>query len=263
VNSIQNRDTTDYSMNFGLSPSVHLGTNVLTFNAGIQGTIRRDSISPVALNQNLFRVYTYMTTSSFFDAVSVSGFFIRESGPFTESNLHSRSLVGGVDFRVGQPWGKTALVTGWAASDQQFQPENIVNFYTSSYVGLERRFSDRWNVRAVVEDLRTWRIVQTRYGIAQALVPAGTVGFRPARNWRIQASMAYSNTRGFHDYDAVQNGFSVSYAMPFRRVFKGEGEEVPLQYPIRFSAGMQQESFFNFPGANTQQFRPYFSISLF
>jgi tetratricopeptide (TPR) repeat protein len=263
ANSIQNRDTTDYSMNFGLNPTVHLGSNVLTFNAGVQGTIRRDSISPLALNQNLFRLYTYMTTSSFFDAVSVSGFFIRESGPFTDSNLHSRTLAGGVDFRVGQPWGKTALVTGWAASDQQFQPENIVNFYTSSYIGLERRFSDRLNVRAQVEDLRTWRIVQTRYGIAQALVPAGTIGFRPARNWRIQASTAYSNTRGFHVYDALQNGFAVSYAMPFRRAFKDEGEEVPLQYPIRFSAGMQQESFFNFPGANTQQFRPYFSISLF
>jgi tetratricopeptide (TPR) repeat protein len=263
INSIQNRDTTDYSLNFGLNPTVHLGTNVLTFNAGVQGTIRRDSISPAALNQNLFRVFTYMTTSSFFNAVSVSGFFIRESGPFTESSLHSRALVGGVDFRVGQPWGKTALVTGWAASDQQFQPENTVNFYTSSYVGLERRFSDRLNVRAIVEDLRTWRIVGNRYGISQALRPAGTIGFRPAHNWMVQASTAYNNTRGFHVYDAVQNGFSVSYAMPFRRGFKGEGEEVPLQYPIRFSAGMQQESFFNFPGAHSQQFRPYFSISLF
>jgi tetratricopeptide (TPR) repeat protein len=263
ANSIQNRDTTDYSINFGLNPTVHLGGNVVTFNAGIQGTIRRDSISPAALDQNLFRVFTYMQTSSFFDAVSVSGFFIRDSGPFTESNLHSRALVGGVDFRVGQPWGKTALVTGWAANDQQFQPENRVNFYTISYVGLERRFSDRWNVRAAVQDLRTWRIVASRYGIAQALRPAGTVAYAPARNWLVQASTAYSSTRGFHVYDAVQSGFAVSYAMPFRRGFKDEGEEVPLQYPIRFSAGMQQESFFNFPGAHSQQFRPYFSISLF
>jgi tetratricopeptide (TPR) repeat protein len=263
ANSIQNRNTTDYSINFGLNPTVHLGGNVVTFNAGIQGTIRRDSISPAALNQNLFRVFTYMQTSSFFDAVSVSGFFIRDSGPFTESNLHSRALVGGVDFRVGQPWGKTALVTGWAASDQQFQPENRVNFYTISYVGLERRFSDRWNVRAAVQDLRTWRIVASRYGIAQALRPAGTVAYTPARNWLVQASTAYSSNRGFHVYDAVQSGFAVSYAMPFRRGFKDEGEEVPLQYPIRFSAGMQQESFFNFPGAHSQQFRPYFSISLF
>jgi tetratricopeptide (TPR) repeat protein len=263
VNSIQNRDTTDYSMNFGLNPTLHLGTNMLSFNTGVQGTIRRDSIQPKALDQNLFRFYTYMTTSSFFDAVSVSGFFIYERGPFTESDLHSRTLAGGVDFRVGQPWGKTALVTGWASADQQFQPENTVNFYTSSYVGLERRFSDKWNVRAVVEDLRSWRIVQTRYGIAQALVPGGTVQFRPTRNWMVQASTAYSSTRGFHVYDAVQNGFSVSYAMAFHRGFNNEGQELPLQYPIRFSAGMQQESFFNFPGNNSQQFRPYFSISLF
>jgi len=263
ANSIQNRNTTDYSINFGLNPTVHLGSNVVTFNAGVQGTIRRDSISPAALNQNLFRIFTYMQTSSFFDAVSVSGFFIRDAGPFTESDLHSRALVGGVDFRVGQPWGKTALVTGWAANDQQFQPENRVNFYTMSYVGLERRFSDRWNVRAAVQDLRTWRIVAYRSGIAQSLRPAGTVAYTPARNWLVQGSAAYSSTRGFHVYDAVQSGFAVSYAMPLRRGFKYEGEELPLQYPIRFSAGMQQESFFNFPGAHSQQFRPYFSISLF
>ena len=69
--------------------------------------------------------------------------------------------------------------------------------------------------------------------------------------------------QGFHVYDAVQSGFAVSYAMPFRRGYQEAGKELPLQYPIRFSAGMQQESFFNFPGENTQQFRPYFSISLF
>ena len=263
TSSIVNRDTTDYSLNIGLNPTIHLGTNVVTFDSGIQGTFRRDSLSPASLNQNLFRVFTYMSTSSFFNAVSVSGFFIRESGPFTDTSLHSRSLVGGVDFRVGEPWGKTALVTGWAASDQQFQPKNIVNYYTSSYVGLERRFSDRWNVRAIAEDLRTWRIVGPRFGIAQALRPAGTVTFRPTRNWNVQVSTAYNNTRGFHVYDAVQNGFAVSYAMPFHRGFQEEGRELPLQYPIRFSAGMQQETFFNFPGAHNQQFRPYFSISLF
>ena len=263
LNSIVNRDTTDYSFNFGVNPTVHLGTNSLTFNSGIQATIRRDSISPAGLNQNLFRVYTYMTTSSFFNAVSVSGFVMRETGPFTETSLHSRNLAGAVDFRVGAPWGKTALVTGWAASDQQFQPENNVNYYTSSYIGLQRRFSEQWNVRAIAEDLRTWRIVGARYDIAQELRPAGQVDFSPTRNWRVEGTVSYNNTRGFHVYDAVQSGFAVSYAMPFRRAYSDESGEVPLQYPIRFSAGLQQESFFNFPGNHAQQFRPYFSISLF
>jgi hypothetical protein len=264
TNSIVNRNTTDYSFNIGLNPTVHLGRNVLSFDGGIQETIRRDSISPKALNQNLFRVFGYMNTSSFFNAVSVNAYIIRDSGPFTDLDLHSRILAGGVDFRVGRPWGRTALVTGWAANDQQFQPENIVNFYTTSYVGLQHQFGDKWNVRAVAEDLRTWRIVGIRSGIAQALRPFGEVDYAPTRRWRVQATAAYNNTRGFHVYDAVQSGFAVSYAMPIRRGFREEGgDEVPLQYPIRFSAGMQQESFFNFPGTNTQQYRPYFSISLF
>lgn len=264
TNSIVNRNTTDYSFNIGLNPTVHLGTNVLSFDGGIQETIRRDSLSPKELNQNLFRTFLYMNTSSFFDTVSVNAYVIRDSGPFTDLDLHSRILAGGVDFRVGRPWGRTALVTGWAANDQQFQPENVVNFYTTSYVGLQRQFGDKWNVRAVAEDLRTWRIVGVRSGIAQALRPFGEVDYAPTRRWRVQGTAAYNNTRGFHVYDAVQSGFAVSYAMPIRRGFREEGgDEVPLQYPIRFSAGMQQESFFNFPGTNTQQFRPYFSISLF
>jgi tetratricopeptide (TPR) repeat protein len=263
TSSIANRNTTDYSFNFGLNPTVHLGSNSLTFNSGIQATIRRDSLSPAALNQNLFREFTYMTTSSFFNAVSVSGFIMHESGPFTDMNLHSRTLAGAVDFRVGEPWGKTALLTGWAASDQQFQPANNVNFYTSSYIGLQHRFSERLDVRAIAEDLRTWRIVGARYGISQALRPAGQVEFSPTRNWRVEGTVAYNNTRGFHVYDAIHSGFAVSYAMPFRRAYRDENGEVPLQYPIRFSAGMQQESFFNFPGTNNEQFRPYFSISLF
>ena len=45
---IVNRDTTDYTINFGVDPTLRLGTNVLTFNSGIQGTIRRDSLSPAA-----------------------------------------------------------------------------------------------------------------------------------------------------------------------------------------------------------------------
>ena len=83
---IVNRDTTDYSINFGLNPTVHLGSNVLTFNSGIQGTIRRDSDLRCDEPEPLPGVYV-LSTSSFFNAVSVDAYFIREAGPFTESNL--------------------------------------------------------------------------------------------------------------------------------------------------------------------------------
>ncbi len=82
TNSIVNRDTTDYTLNIGLNPTVNLGPNVITFSGGVQTTIRRDSQAPVQLNQNLFRTFIYMNTSSFFNAISASGYLIRESGPF-------------------------------------------------------------------------------------------------------------------------------------------------------------------------------------
>lgn len=264
ANAIVDRDTTDYSLNFGLNPTLHLANNVFTFNGGVQTTLRRDSRDPLNMNQNLFRQFLYMSTSSFFNMVSVSGYAIHEAGPFTEMPLRSRDLAAAVDFRVGRPWGRTALVTGWGARDEQFHPAIREVYYTSAYLGMEHRFSERLDVRAVAEDLRSWRVVDgTRFAIAQALRPVGSVQFSPARNWSVDATVAYSRNMGFHAYDAVQSGFSVSYAMPFRRVFKDEGNPVELRYPIRFSAGMQQEDFFNFTGGSSQHLSPYVRITLF
>ncbi|MGA2848741.1 MAG: tetratricopeptide repeat protein [Terracidiphilus sp.] len=263
TNSVINRNTTDFTFNVGLNPTINLGNNVLTFNSGIQATVRRDSESPVDMNQNLFRIFTYISTSSFFNAVSVTGYVMRESGPFTESNLHSLATSAAVNFRVGAPWGKTALVTGWGATDQQFSPLNYETYYTSSYIGIERKFGERLDIKAVAEDVRAWRIVGASWGDAQNLRPAGTVNFAPNHGWDMQLSSAYSSTRSFHVYDAIQNGFSLSYARPFRRKFHDDSGTVILAYPIRFSAGIQQETFFNFTGGQNQQFRPYVRISLF
>ena len=263
TNSIVSRNTTDSVFNFGLNPTAHLGGNALVFNAGVQETVRRDTLSPVQMNQNLFRAFAYVSSSSFFNVISFSGYVIHESGPFTESNLHSQSLTGALDFRVGAPWGKTALVTGWGMNDQSFSPVRFEDYSTASYVGLERRFSDRLSVRAIAEYLRAWRTVGANSGIAQNLRPAGSIDFSPKRNWEIQASSAYSSNRGFHIYDAIQNGVSVSYAKPFHRKYAGDLGPVLLEYPIRFSAGIQQETFMNFTAAPNEQFRPYVQISVF
>ena len=264
ADTIIDRDTTDYSFNFALNPTIHLGTNVLTFSTGVQETVRRDSSDPVDMDQNLFRQFVYMSTSSFGNMVSVSGYAIHEAGPFTLNNgMHSRDVAGSLDFRVGRPWEKTALVTGWGARDEQFSPVPREFYYTSSYIGIEQKFSERLRVRAVAEDLRSWRVELSNYAIAQALRPAGSVEYSPARNWTLQASVAYSRNMGFHAYDAVQSGFSLSYAKPIGRTFHDETGEVNVRYPIRFSVGLQQEDFMNFPGEHSQQFRPYLSVNLF
>lgn len=264
ANAIVNRDTTDYSLNFALNPTVNLGDNVITFSSGIEGTFRRDSEDPVHMDQNLFRQFVYMSTSSFFNIISVDGYAIHESGPFTEQHLHSSDVAGQINFRVGTPWGKTALVTGWGARNLQFSPVAREFFLTSTYAGIERKIGSEFKFRVVAEHLRSWRVENgTQWAIAQALRPAFHAEYRPTRNWSVQGSVAFSNNMGFHDYDAVQSGFAVSYERSVRRVFSDDTGSVPLRYPIRFSAGMQQENFFNFNGGSNNQFRPYVSITIF
>jgi glycosyltransferase involved in cell wall biosynthesis/Tfp pilus assembly protein PilF len=263
TNTIVNRNTTDINFNYGVNPTFNIGHNTITLDSGIQGTVRRDTESPVQMNQNLFREFTYVSTSSFFNVLSASGYIIHESGPFTESNLHSSALSGAVDFRVGSPWGKTALVTGWGRNDEKFNPIAYEDYYTSSYIGLERKFKERLTVAAMVDDLRAWRVVGSNSGIAQNLRPAGNVSFIPKKNWVVQFNSAYSSNRGFHIYDAIQNGFSVSYSKPIRHKYDDKSGDVELQYPIQFSAGLQQESFFNFTGGQTDQLRKICLVATF
>ncbi len=263
VNEIVNRNTTDYSFNIGLNPVFHLGNNVFTFNTGIQETVRRDSEDPTDMDQNLFRQFVFMSTSSFFNLVSVNGYAIREAGPFTLSNLSSRDVSAQLNFRVGRPWGRTALLTGYGARDLQYSPAIREYFFTSTYVGVERKISDTLNLRVVAEHLRAWEVQNRTFAIAQALRPAASVSYAPTRNWSLEGTVAYSRNMGFHVYDAVQSSFAVSYAMPFGRSFKDGSDELMLRYPIRFSFGLQQESFFSFTAGQNQQFRPFIRLSLF
>ncbi len=233
-NTIVNRNTTDYSFNGGLNPT---GVSVETRSPST-AAFRRPSaatpLSPLAMNQNLFRIFGYVSTSSFFNAVSLSAFAIRETGPFTESDVHSTGVSSGIDFRVGAPWGKTALVTGWGANDQKFNPVSYEAYFTSTYAGIDRKFGQRLDVRAIAEFLRAWRIIGANSGIAQNLRPAATVDFKVTRNWEVQGSTAYSNVRSFHVYDATQNGVSVSYAAAIRPKIQRRCRKCCAQVPDPF-----------------------------
>ena len=269
TSTVVHRNTTDYALNFGLEPSVHLGTNVISLDSGVQGTLRRDTLSGADINQNLFRVFTYASTTSFFNAVSVDGFISFELGTFTQIPINSHSLIGAINFRVGSPWSKTALITGWGRNDQKFTSTQLGNrefFATSSYVGLSRRFSTKWSAELILEDLRAFRVVPfspIHSAISQAIRPAATVGYSANRNFQVQVTSSYENTRGFHVYDMLENGISVSYTKAFDRTFNGETGKMKLKYPIRFSGGVRQETFPNFPAGHSQQLRPYISINLF
>jgi hypothetical protein len=242
---------------------LHLGSNSITFNGGLQFTLRRDTISPRFMSQNLFRQFVYVYTSSFFNWLSITGSAEHETGPFTDSNLHSRDLFANLEFTVGRPWGNTSLITGYSVRDLLFHPIVEEYFNTSVYAGLQHKFGHRLTVAALAEDLRSWRVQNTQFAIAQALLPGGRFDFHATPRWSIQGSFVLSRGSGFHAYDNAQSELLVSYVRPLRGSIRDGTGEVPVAYPMRFSVGVQQQTFYDFPGSNKTTLLPVVHFTLF
>ena len=260
---IVDRDTNDYTWNGALNPVAHIGRNSLMFNAGLQYIIRRDSLDPVDMNQDLFRQFVYMSTSSFFNWLSFSGDIIREAGPFTLRDLHSRELDGQVDFRVGRPWGNTAFVTGYSARDLLFRPLVREWYGTSSYVGLEHKFGQKLRLRGLAQYVRGWRVQDLQYALGQAAEPAADFTYKVNRDWAVDGAFVLSRGMGIHDYDNVHSGIFISYVKPLRRTLNDGTGDVGVDYPLRFSAGVEQETFYNFTGPGPAIWRPVIRLTVF
>jgi tetratricopeptide (TPR) repeat protein len=258
------QDTYDYMFNGGINPVLHLGRDYLAFNTSLAFTARRDLESPIALNQNLFRQQIYLQSSPFWNWISVQGTAMREAGPFTLQNLSSRDLVADLQFRVGRPWGKTALLTGYRVRDLLFHPRTQEWFQTASWVGVERKFGTKLTVGVKGEYVRSWAVLDSNFGAAQMLRPAFEIDYRPKRHWEANGSFAFSRGRNDHSYDNMQSGFFISYVKPLRRGVNDGAGEVPVDYPLRFSVGLQQQDFFNYTGVGqAQQFQPVFRLTIF
>jgi len=236
-----------------VGPMLELGNVKLSFMPGLQYTIRRDTEAPGPMDQNLFRQFLYVSSSAIANWVSFSGDLIREAGPFTDQDLHSRDFSGAIDFRVGQPWSKNALLVGYNARDLLFGPSIHEYYQTVSYAGLERGFGAHLRVSAVAEFLRAWRVEGSQYAIAQTLRPRFNVDTQFKDHWALSVQGAWSSGRDFHAYDNVTAGFQVSYTRE-RMLDRAIGSETAtVAYPMRFSLGMQEQSFYDFPGhAHTQ-----------
>jgi tetratricopeptide (TPR) repeat protein len=251
---IQNRNTFDTIFNVSVTPVVHVGNVKLSISPGLQYTIRRDTLAPVPMNQNLFRQFVYVASSPIGNWLSFSGNVIREAGPFTEQDLHSRDFSGQLDFRVGRPWGKTALLTGYSARDLLFGPTVHEYYQTGTYLGLERQFGARIRASAAAEFLRAWRVEGSQYAIAQTLRPRFALDAAITPRWSVSATGAWSSGRSFHAYDSVTSSFLISYLHEGRA---GSGSEGAFTaYPMRFSFGVDQQSFYDFPGHTRTQLVP-------
>ncbi|MGH9495614.1 MAG: hypothetical protein ACRD3B_11495, partial [Candidatus Sulfotelmatobacter sp.] len=260
---IQNRNTFDTIFNVSIGPMFQIGNVKLNVVPGLQYTIRRDTLSPVFLNQNLFRQFVYVSTSPIFDWLSFSGNLIREAGPFTQESLHSRDFSGAIDFRVGRPWGKTALLTGYSGRNLLFSPavstdyRAVTEYYqTVSYAGLERKFGARFKATAVAEFLRAWRIDHLEYATAQTLRPRFGLDAKFRERWSLSASTAWSSGRSFHAYDNISSNVLVTYTRE-RGWSRGSDSEAPtVTHPLRFAFGLCQQSFYNFNGQKSTQVVP-------
>ncbi|MFZ0806228.1 MAG: tetratricopeptide repeat protein, partial [Candidatus Sulfotelmatobacter sp.] len=263
VNVVQDRNTYDTFFNGGITPVLRFGSNSITFNGGLQYTVRRDKISPQFMSQNLFRQFLYLSTNSFFNWVAVHGSAIREAGPFTDQDQHSRDLFANVEFTVGRPWGNTSLIAGYTARDDLYRPTVVEYFTTSSYAGLQHKFGDRITAAILAESLRSWEVYGTRYAIAEAFLPGGRFDVRITHRWSAHGSFILSRGEGYHTYDNAQSQFLVQYVRSMHGSMKDEGVDVPISYPMRLSFGLEQQSFYNFPGSTHTALLPVVHLTLF
>lgn len=261
---VVDRSTNDYMANGAVNPVLHLGHANISFNTGLQFTLRRDSSAPIDMNQNLFRQFVYMQTSALGNWLTVKGEGVHETGPFTLRDLHSREWVGRLEFEVGRPWGRTKLVTGYMLDDLEFRPLVREWFTTSSYVGLEHRWGQVFRLRGVAAYTRGWRVQELSFVTAQAAMPGAEFTIKPNKNWSVDGKFYYSRGMGIHDYDNMRSGLLVTYTHRFRRNLDDGIGQVPVDYPIRISAGVENDDFYNFTGnGKSNIMRPVIRISIF
>jgi len=262
-NVVEDRNTYDTIINGGITPVWHFGSNSIAFNGGLQFTVRRDTISPVYMSQNLFRQFLYISTSSFYNWMSFNGTAIREAGPFTDQDLHSRDAAASIEFNVGRPWGHTSLIAGYNARDLLFRPLIEEYFNTASYVGLQRKFGSRITAAILAEDLRSWRVQGTEYAIAQAFLPGARFEIRVTPRWNVQGSFLLSRGEGYHEYDNAQSEFVVAYTRALPGSEKYDAVGAPVSHPFRLSFGVQQQTFYSFNGAGKTTILPVIHFNLF
>ena len=260
---IQNRNTYDTIVNGSIGHVFRLPGVTLTLTPGLQFTIRRDTASPVQMNQNLFRQFVYVSSSPIQNWLAFSGNLIREAGPFSQQNLHSRDFSGAIDFRVGRPWGRTALISGYHARDLLFSPSVHEYYESGSYAGLEHRFGSAITASAAAEYLRAWRVEGSDWVTAQTLRPRFTLEVKPSERWTISASGAWSQGKGFHAYDNVTSSLLISYTKRLSGSLYDGPENTSASYPLRFSIGLEQQTFYAFPGQSQTAIVPVAKLTLF
>src|SRR5207302_10719466 len=159
----------------------------------------------------LFRQYLYLSTSSLLNWVQVSGMIMHEAGPFVEQTQRSHEKGADLEVRVGRPWGRTAMLTGYRVRDIELDPLIREYFTTATYAGVERRWGRNLKAAVLGEYLRSWRVQDKRFAMAQAVRPAARVSYQPSPEWSFDGNFAMTRGQGVHSFDNFETGVLVSY----------------------------------------------------
>ncbi len=265
---IIDRNTFDYNFNSALNPVLHLGNAWIALNTGLQFTLRRDSSAPQYENQNLFRQFLYANSSSFGNWLSFNASVYHESGPFTATGykLNSNDVGTTLQFTVGRPWGNTALITGYTRRNLTYSPLVRQYFTTSGYGGIQRKFLQRkLTASLLAEYIRAFRVQDTFWAKAHILRPVGTFQYTVNPSWSVSGQFAYEGGSSFQAYDNMYSSFFISYVRPLHRTISDAAGEFPVEYPLRFSVGLQAEQFPSFTGTaqSGTLIRPVFRLTIF
>src|SRR5438552_18462086 len=147
--------------------------------------------------------------------------------------------------------------------ERLFAPHIREAFTTSTYACVQQRFGEKVKLTALGEYVRSCRVQDFTYALAQAVRPAGQIQILPNNRWSIEGSFAYARGEGFHSYDNVQSGIFISYSKPLHRSLSDGTEQLPVEYPLRISLGVERQNFFNFAGRGQTTLRPVVRLTLF
>ena len=189
--------------------------------------------------------------------LTVSGSANSRSRSFygTRSALQRRRRIPCIQSRAAL--GKNVADHGVCVRDVLFRPLIREYYTTDAYIGLQRRIGTRIQFSVLADYVRSWKVQDSDFAIAQAIRPAATFEYKKSAQWSFQGAFTLSRGEGFHTYDNVQTGFLASYVKPLRGELREGGQDVPVAYPLRFSFGIQQQTFYNFSGSQQSLFSGY------
>ena len=155
------------------------------------------------------------------------------------------------------------MLTGYRVRDIELDPLIREYFTTATYAGMERRWGRNLKAAVLGEYIRSWRVQDQRFAIAQAVRPAARVSYQPSPEWSFDGNFAMTRGQGVHSFDNFETGVLVSYTRAMRRNWNDGVGPVAVAYPLKLSFGIEQQSFLNYAGNTRGAFVPVVRLSIF